>query len=347
MRINAQPISKTTIKQYDNQASFKAIIDVPMNTDETVYISSPYKPKAILWYDDDGKAFYDNEPKYRDSFAAEFQVGRYYTLNKEKAGSDFNPTQAAFIPSDELAASRFIDELNIPITTKTDTASLFNYLNLKLENLNNSVSTWDSFNIYRVVYNREELSAALSSLPLSSSIIINVDDYSLTVGEWNVIKGDMIIKDKDGALHHLKGSVGGFYYPSQIIEATDQSGSPTGLLQIKFAYSQENPISNSDEIIKKGDSALGTPAEKITLTIPEVDTKNNVAYSIHKTVSAGGTTDPQQFLTKGNTKIHPIVYCYLNGERVYFPSDYSIDENDSGKFVIKNLSAFNIDCEVR
>lgn len=130
MRINAQPISKTTIKQYDNQASFKAIIDVPMNTDETVYISSPYKPKAILWYDDDGKAFYDNDPQYRNSLAAESQVGRYYILNKEKAGSDFSPKKAAFIPSDELAVSRFIDELNVPITTKTDTTSLFNYLNL-------------------------------------------------------------------------------------------------------------------------------------------------------------------------------------------------------------------------
>lgn len=343
MRINAQPISKTTIKQYDNQASFKAIIDVPMNTDETVYISSPYKPKAILWYDNDGKAFYDNDPQYRNSSAAESQVGRYYILNKEKAGSDFKPKQAAFIPSDELAASRFIDELNIPITTKTDTASLFNYLNLKLENLNNSVSTWDSFNIYRVVYNREELSAALSSLPLSSSIIINVDDYSLTVGEWNVIKGDMIIKDKDGALHHLKGSVGGFYYPAKIEEAKDQSGSPTGLIQIKFAYSQENPISDSTITIDEENLELGTPAEKITLTIPKVDTTNNVAYSIHQTLYTNGTIE-QPFLTKGNTKIRPIVYCYLNGERVYFPSDYSIDKD---KFVIKNLSAFAIDCEVR
>lgn len=345
MRINAQPISKTTIKQYDNQASFKAIIDVPMNTDETVYISSPYKPKAILWYDEDGKAFYDNDPQYRDSSAAESQVGRYYVLNKEKAGSDFNPTQAAFIPSDKLAASRFIDELNIPITTKTDTASLFNYLNLKLENLNNSVSTWDSLNIYRVVYNREELSAALSSLPLSSSIIINVDDYSLTVGEWNVIKGDMIIKDKDGALHHLKGSVGGFYYPAGLTEITNSSGgNSTGLLEIKFAYSQENPIPESKATINEENSELGTPAEQITLTIPKVDTTNNVAYSIHQTLSAKGKIE-QSFLTNENTKINPVVYCYLDGERVYFPSDYSLNKN--GTFTIENLSAFAIDCEVR
>jgi hypothetical protein len=49
MRINAQPISKTTIKQYDNKASFKAIIDVPIiNADGDIYISSPYKPKAIF-----------------------------------------------------------------------------------------------------------------------------------------------------------------------------------------------------------------------------------------------------------------------------------------------------------
>lgn len=206
-------------------------------------------------------------------------------------------------------------------------------------------------NIYRVVYNREELSAALSSLPLSSSIIINVDDYSLTVGEWNVIKGDMIIKDKDGVLHHLKGSVGGFYYPAKIESIKNEAGTDSGLFKIKFAYSQESPINNTTTIGAVEEDGVLTelfnPTNKIILKIPEVDTQNNVAYSIHEKLSTGKTTDPQQFLTIDGKPIRPIVYCYLNGERVYFPSDYSIDENDNGKFVINNLSAFDIDCEVR
>jgi hypothetical protein len=158
----------------------------------------------------------------------------------------------------------------------------------------------------------------------------------------------MIIKDKDGALHHLKGSVGGFYYPAKITSIKNEAGTDSGLFEIKFAYSQENPINNTATIgaVEEDDvlTELFNPTNKIILKIPEVDTQNNVAYSIHQTLSTNGTIE-QPFLTKGDTKIRPIVYCYLNGERVYFPSDYSISEN--GNFIIENLSAFDIDCEVR
>ena len=338
MRINQQAVAKTTQQNsYFAESYFNVIFEAEIKNNQYIKIPSNHAPNAILWKYSDGSAYYDEEPKHDATITDTSGPGLCY-----KSPNGKKPSAAYFIPSDTLLASRIIDELNIPVQG-TDTTSLFNYLNLKLENINNNVSIWDFLNIYKVVYTKDELSDAVASLPINSSVIVNVDDFSLYVGQWNVIKGDMIIKDKDGVLHHLKGASGGFYYPAKI----QGLGTGSGMFSINFKYSQEEPEAGTSTTISNSSSVLSEPKETIILKVPNSDnTTNTTCYSEHIVLNSGGYTEvTYQKLDSNN--IEPVVYYYLNGERIYFPKDYEVSQADANKFICTNQSNFTISCEVR
>ena len=192
----------------------------------------------------------------------------------------------------------------------------------------------------------------------------------------------MLIKDAWGGIHHIKGSNGGFYFPSSIqtLTKTDGDGGESGLFQINFQYSQETPIPkdtlDGDNTITKT-APLSIPYELIGVQFPPTEADANIqCYSKTLTLAQNEThketylypdaivTDnPTDADTYNGEAIEPVVYYYLSsGERIIFPSDYTVSDTKTisitvdnktqtatkrTKFQVKNPSKMTIKCEVR
>ena len=270
---------------------------------------------------------------------SEDQIYTYYSLTTT------SPTQVFYIPSEEVTIDRLMENLSLYLPN-TNIQKQLEFLALKLENNKKQLTTWDTYNIYRVVYNRDDFVMALASQPLSSSIVVNTTDATITVGAQTYSKGDMVVKDAYGATHYIPGSNGGYYFPRSI--TTFEGEEDTGLFQLNFGYSTTQPLpateSQTNNVLTS-DKPLETPYETIKVTFPETTISNNQCYAGNKEL------EPAQELsiaynTKDDVKIEPIVYCYLQntGERIIFPEDYKVD---GAYFKIKNTTKMSIDCEVR
>lgn len=353
MKINAQAKKQAPTQQVVNMTGgFEVVLATKELSGNKVYIPSIYTPKAIIWYNQSGDAFYDSNPHYEEA-TGDLYGGRYYTTDHfttgDKAG--FIPTQVYYIPSEEYSASRLIQELNVPITTTTNTTAMFDYLNLKLENISKQTSQWDALNIYKVVYSRDDFSEGLSSLPLNSSMIVNVDDITLKLGDKSLDKGDIIIKDKDGVLHVVKGAKGGFYYPSKI--EMIEGGST--LASISFRYTQYTP-QDDNKTVEEGDS-IDSAYQTITFELNGEAANSNSGYGMQGELNPS-QTENLDYISTEDGYLEPIIYYYLieedggNVERIIFPEDFlnvTVEENGGSinKIQIKNPSSVKVAYEVR
>jgi hypothetical protein len=145
MKINTQTKKQAPAQQsIDMTGGFKAILETKELSGNRAYIPSAYTPKVIIWCNQSGDAFYDTNPHYEDATDNKYG-GRYYSTDHFTTGENaikpnFIPTHVYYIPSEEYSASRLIQELNVPIATTTNTTAMFDYLNLKLENLSKQTS---------------------------------------------------------------------------------------------------------------------------------------------------------------------------------------------------------------
>lgn len=273
-----------------------------------------------------------------ESTKSEDQTYTYYELST-------SPSKVFYIPSEEMTVDRLMENLNLYLPN-TNIQKQLEFLTLKLENNKKQMTTWDTYNIYRVVYNRDDFVMALASQPLSSSIIVNTTDAAITVGAQTYSKGDMVVKDAYGTIHYVPGSNGGYYFPRSITTFEDEEDS--GLFQLNFGYSTVQPLpateSQTNNVLT-ATQPLETPYEVIKVTFPETTITNNQCYAGNKELAPGQEISIP-YNTKDDVKIEPIVYCYLKdtGERIIFPEDYKVS---GAYFKIKNESDMVIDCEVR
>jgi hypothetical protein len=243
-------------------------------------------------------------------------------------------------------------------------------LNLKLEKAERQLSIWDTYNIYKVIYNSDELASAVSSLPLSSSVLININETSYRFGNWTIKKGDMIVKDYLGELHWVKGSNGGFYFPSKIVEVPSNSvpeqeainpleeGSnatnSTSAFEIQFQFSTENPIED-DITINSNDDAPVVPYKTMNLQFPSMEDVDSLCYTSYGTIPPialngnGENTSTTSITVKNASEkvIQPIVYLYINGkERIFLDPDYEIDDAET-TITLSNPTKMELTYEVR
>lgn len=92
------------------------------------------------------------------------------------------------------------------------------YLNRKIEATRKTISFWDAYQIRDTIRDRDQALGQLAQLPANSSIVSNLRDPFVWVNNQGesetVYQGDILIKDYNERLHHIKTSSSGFYVPS-------------------------------------------------------------------------------------------------------------------------------------
>ena len=318
------------------------------------------KPKKIIWYDNSGNAT--------------IQLGENLNAEDETKYSapDDRFTNAMYVPDYDFNIRRAVDilGLDVPLNSSATVDDWAQLLNLKLEKAESQLSIWDTYNIYKVIYNSDELASAVSSLPLSSSILININETSYRFGNWTIKKGDMIVKDYLGELHLVKGSNGGFYFPSKIVEVSSSSTSEpeatplldegsdstnsTSAFEIQFQFSTENPQEGSKTINSNSEEQITTPYKIMNLQFPQMENVESLCYASQGTLNKKGTVDKNG--NDANTtsismigNIQPIVYLYLdNKERIFLDLDYKIEGKEDNKTIkLSNPTQMQLTYEVR
>ena len=327
--------------------------------DENGQIELSKKPKKIIWYKDNGEASVVLDPKPSSG-------------SKYLAPSGFK--KAMYVPDYDFNIRRAADILGlaVPLNSSATIDDWAQLLNLKLEKAERQLSIWDTYNIYKVIYNSDELASAISSLPLSSSVLININEASYRFGNWTIKKGDMIVKDYLGELHWVKGSNGGFYFPSKIVEVPSNSApeqeainpleegsnatNSTSAFQIQFQFSTENP-QEGDTTINSNNTTSINPYETMYLEFPQMEGVESLCYKSQGTLDKEGSVDEDGNDTSitlidviKNTSekvIQPIVYLYIDGkERIFLDSDYEIN-NAKTKITLSNPTQMQLTYEVR
>lgn len=355
MKVNAKKLtnrsgaqSQTSNKYFNTTTQVLIPTTVSGNS---ILINSKYSPVMIIWLSQDKQTYHIDINPEKD--AGENYVGNSYSLKE-----DFVASQAYYVPSEELLLSHLISTLNISLPHSSNISDQINFLGVKLEETNKTLSTWETYNIFKVAYNREELVSALAALPLSSSVLINTDEPRLDVGSWNLQKGDMLVKDAWGNLHHLKGSNGGFYFPSSITPFADSGDGASGLFQVNFTYSQETPLPDTKTITNQKDTELQVPYDKIKVQFPSIDQSeiDVTCYSFHGDIDSSGEVIDWIKVGSGDglEYVDPIVYYYIKetGERILFDADYipsttKDEKNHASSFTVKNPTSMEVLCEVR
>ena len=306
--------------------------------DENGQIELSKKPKKIIWYKDNGEASVVLDPKPSSG-------------SKYLAPSGFK--KAMYVPDYDFNIRRAADILGlaVPLNSSATIDDWAQLLNLKLEKAERQLSIWDTYNIYKVIYNSDELASAVSSLPLSSSVLININETSYRFGNWTIKKGDMIVKDYLGELHWVKGSNGGFYFPSQIAKVSND----TSAFKIQFQFSTENPIEKDITISSNNNNnnnnASIEPHETMYLEFPQMENVESLCYASQGTLDIKGTNKSTTLIDviKNDLEkvIQPIVYLYIDGkERIFLDSDYEIDDTET-KITLSNPTLMQLTYEVR
>lgn len=319
------------------------------NEDGKNYIVLQHNPKAVILSTDDGNT-------------AKVDFNPVFVSGKYEVASPF--TKVYYVPGDAVTAERAVINLGLeqPLNPSANIGEYFDLLSLKLAYAERSLSVWDTYNIYKVAYNLEELSSALASLPLSSSILVNIESAAASVGSWQVKKGDMICRDSFGALHHIQGSNGGYYFPSKIktveLSKNNSDGTPTtsSVFQLGFQFSTATPKEGSSNTIVSGVDAT-TAYQQMSVQFPEIENMQPaLCYASSGTIAANTAASaftPINFLTTDSSKedapqIQPVVYYYLlqggQEERVYLPVDY---HPSSSSFRLYNPTKMSLKYEVR
>lgn len=334
------------------------------------YIILDKKPKKIIWYKDNREAIIWSSKELEEQEGPEYVAPPGFT-------------KAMYVPDYDFNIRRAVDilGLDVPLNSSATIDDWAQLLNLKLEKAERQLSIWDTYNIYKVIYNSDELASAISSLPLSSSVLININEASYRFGNWTIKKGDMIVKDYLGELHWVKGSNGGFYFPSKIVEVSSNSTSEseainpsepeainlleegsnstnsTSAFKITFQFSTENPQEGSKTINSDSEEKITIPYKTMNLQFPQMEGVESLCYASQGTLDKKGTLDENKKDTSitlidviKNTSekvIQPIVYLYIDGkERIFLDSDYETDDAET-KITLSNPTQMKLTYEVR
>ena len=175
--------------------------------------------------------------------------------------------------------------------------------------------------------------AQLAQLPANSSVVSNITEPFPWVDQNNetitVHKGDILFKDANENIIHVKSLSSGYYAPMSI---TSQTGNNN--ITINYQYFTDTPLDDAFTGEK--------PTQKIPLEAPIKQEESG--YDNTGNLAAGASL-VINYKTKNNINVEPIVKYYTeNGEQVLLDITYS---SADGSFTIKNTSTLPLKYEVK
>lgn len=198
------------------------------------------------------------------------------------------------------------------------------YLYNKIKDFSRETTQWDLYKITEVISNQEHYRAQVNSLPPYSSAIINTKFFGDDGISYN--KGDLVYKNLDNSVTHIKAERGGIYYLQKI--AHDNEGSSNNY-DLTFQYlTNEPPVGKIAETNYNSSSKIAEMSSETQITqtlkfngLPVV--ASNDLYGIVKDdIEDKKINFPVK--RKNGTEIPPIVKMYSKDqEEVY--CDYTLD----------------------
>lgn len=200
----------------------------------------------------------------------------------------------------------------VSITGPTDYEKNIEYLKEKINNIKKEISYFDAYNITDVVIDSKTFPNQLSSLPLNHSLVINTE-IPFSHNEVVYSRGDILLKQSNGKIVHIKAQTGGVYYPSKITESN-------GTYTITYSYSPVPPSGDENAVVKKQidfDNITQLASEQIYGLCEEM---KNGEYSFSKIEN-----------------IQPVIQFFLKndstpGEQIII--DYNLTTSDDNKWIV-------------
>ena len=186
------------------------------------------------------------------------------------------------------------------------------YLKEKIDNIKKEISYFDAYNITDVVTDSKTFPHQLSSLLPNHSLIINTET-SFSYNEVIYSRGDILLKQSNGKIIHIKAQTGGVYYPSEMVGSN-------GTYTITYLYSPVPPSDADNADVKKQYTF-----KNITSLAPET------IYGLCEKITNG------EYSFNKIEEIQPIIQFFLvedeiPGEQIII--DYKLTSNDSNTWVV-------------
>lgn len=211
-------------------------------------------------------------------------------------------------------------------TDKTSFGEALNGLQNKINNIQKTISYLDAYNITTVVTTPEEMAAAISLLPPGEGLINNVT-YPFEENNESYRTGDIVLRLLDNRIIKISTTVGGVYYPSQLVKHENNEYTLT------YSYSAATPTIGASNM--SIGSPISTPTETINVQLGTLQgNQDSNVYGILQVLENKTFSHAYATMTSGSTtyKIHPVIKFFVKkadnsvGEEVDLR--YSFTEDD-------------------
>ena len=169
------------------------------------------------------------------------------------------------------------------------------FLDQKLELAQRKLSMFDFYQITTYVSNGNDYQTAVDKLEPNPSLVCT---ESFVANNKNFGRGDIVYKQENGSVEHIRAERAGIYAP---IELTKDSNSN---YNIKYRYYSYEPTENSST----AENGKAKFAKEIIFPIQGTSSKK--IYSEQQEVSGGTITFKKVFNTDGKTIIKPFIRFY-------------------------------------
>lgn len=215
------------------------------------------------------------------------------------------------------------------------------FLNAKLNAIRKTITFWDAYQINGVLDNPELATAAISQLPVNSSIMVT------TQARWEsktLYPGDVLVKDFYNQLHHIPSVSTGYYYPKQLTQSDGNN------ITITYQYGQTSPVSGAYDYPISDATHLPEQAYetlKANLTLEQ----EQFCYAINQALDSGASCTFSQTSYNG-TVVWPVIKTYLYttnnstaeiGEQIDIQDKLTIAKNSTThQFTLTNESTVDV-----
>ena len=213
--------------------------------------------------------------------------------------------------------------------SKEDVQKNINYLYSKVEQVSKNLTFWDLYKISSVVTDKKDLQSISNALLPFTSAIINTPSAFVDGDTYAV--GDIIVKNQDGTVEHIRAERGGIFFPQKITKGTNNYN-----YTIEFTLKSNEPEQVIEPLViddldpnKKPTGTWDASSEyksKIQfkdLIVGAGASPYNIVYITFSDMSFLKAKDNE------NNDIQPIVKGYSsNGEEVYWDLKVTTLENN-------------------
>ena len=209
------------------------------------------------------------------------------------------------------------------------------YLYQKLNRFSRETTQWDLYKITEVISNQESYRAQVNSLPPYSSAIINTRFLGDDGVSYN--KGDLVYKNLDNSVTHVRAERGGVYYLQKIKPATNDTNTDNNY-DLTFQYLSHEPAEGTPTEVNYNvnDRIAEIPAEKdITQTLQFNNLPVVAPSDLYGVVRKDENIENGTIVFTAKST-PPVIKMYLsdeNQEEVYCDYTLTLAEGENNSFV--------------